>query len=52
VDRFAGSETQADRMRNMPKVKAKQSAIESQVASQTQNSMSKQLFLDKLKEIV
>jgi hypothetical protein len=52
VDRFAGSETQADRMRNMPKVKAKQSAIESQVASQTQNSITKQLFLDKLKEIV
>ena len=52
VDRFAGSEADADRMRNMPKVKAKQSAIESQVASQTQNSISKQLFLDKLKEIV
>jgi HK97 family phage prohead protease len=52
VDRFAGSEAEADRMRNMPKVKAKQSAIESQVASQTQNSITKQLFLDKLKEIV
>ena len=52
VDRFAGSEADADRIRNMPKVKAKQSAIESQVASQTQNSISKQLFLDKLKEIV